>query len=262
MHMSIAMHGGGANFDTPIKMGEPNLSVLTEELKSLADKWETLATCAQLPQETVQSLKDGGGEDEERLREVLRHWMEGLGEGDERVTWAAILDVIRDLDAKLAGDLESKFVVASTTAGEEVEMASEGSEEVRSKGDDASEEKMDDSSNALVEEVEEGKKEGETAAISPGNDSSAHVYSQSWSKLEKEEIVNRIKGMIYGQAIGDALGEASHMHYTAAGLTPPTLSCRTGHRVHDEERSTWLLQGWCEGLSGHCPRLPSLKVRI
>ena len=35
----------------------------------------------------------------------------------------------------------------------------------------------------------------------------AHVFQPNWSKLSKDDVIDKVKGTLYGQAIGDAIGK-------------------------------------------------------
>lgn len=37
-------------------------------------------------------------------------------------------------------------------------------------------------------------------------ESSLHIFKADWSKLSKDDVIDRVKGILYGQAIGDAIG--------------------------------------------------------
>ena len=73
--------------------------------------------------------------------------------------------------------------------------------------------KTEGTADAEHDAQEEDKKEVEGLEATedvkdkpPPQSATQHVYCEEWSKLSKEKIIDCIKGMVFGQAIGDALG--------------------------------------------------------
>ena len=72
----------------------------------------------------------------------------------------------------------------------------------------------------------------------------SHVFDESWSKLHKDVIIDKIKGVIYGQAIGDAFGMdimSNIITTCSCKYYPHTITCRTCYGVYKSQGGKALL---------------------
>ena len=69
------------------------------------------------------------------------------------------------------------------------------------------------------------------------------------STLSKEQIIDKIKGIIYGAALGDAIGLATEFmsKEEAAKFYPSPLNFSFADIVHDEHRDRWVRGDWTDG---------------
>ncbi|XP_062506783.1 ADP-ribosylarginine hydrolase Tri1-like [Corticium candelabrum] len=104
------------------------------------------------------------------------------------------------------------------------------------------------SDESREEAIPEAESAAEAAAAEKATSSEPHVVQETWSKLGRDVLIDKIKGVIYGQALGDAMGLATEFMSRdqakrAYGLKGPSSFEEI---VNDFHRSRWLKGDWTD----------------